>query len=874
MKPPTPVERVFLALGGRTPLAWTALGDLRAERARRARQGKRFGAWLGFVTGLASVGIRLGVQRVGRIGTRERRDGMRSDDVRREFMWAIRASWRRPASSLMTVLATAVGITGVSVVATLMIGALLVPLPYPDSGRLLLLAQERDGNAISLSWPDFRDWEASSVTTADLAGYQYQSVVAPRDGGARRLRAYRVTARFFSTLGVDPALGRTFSDESAGDGDREVVVSHAVWRDLLGADRSVLGTSLVLEGEPFAVIGVMPPEFDFRRNADVWLPLEPTVPGSELESRSVHAGLYAVARPHEGVDLAAFEASLSETAAELEDRFPDSNRGVRPVVTRYDEAERGDLAQMFGLTFGAVLVLLAVACLNALALTHRRNLQRRSETALQVALGCSRRRLVLKSLAEAGVLTGTGGLVALVVLALAGPAVAWLGLDVVPGASRLAIDPVTAGIVLLLVAAVTAVIAVAPPLTVGRRGAPALRSDIGAGQVRMRSDVLVAGQVALSILLLSTAALLGRSLHALSKVEMGFDPSDVLSARVDLPADRFGWPERVAFFEELLPRIAVIPGVESAGVVDPLPLSGRDRSQRFWVEGTPYTGDDDLERVEYAPASPGYFEAMDIDVVEGRGFDALDVGDPSVALVARSTAERLWPEGRAVGQRLVGGGPDSGNPPLEVIGVVEDVRHYGAREAAPLQMYFAYAQLPLGGTIVVEASSGDAGALVTALRAAVAEVDPGVPIYSVAPLDALFADTVASERAAAGVLTAFATAALLLTLLGVTAVLTREIARRQRELAIRASLGATHLALATHLVRTAMVPVGVGTLIGLILVFGAGRAIEALVYGVSTYDLATLLGVAVAVMLTSIFAALIPAIPGVRRLGDPRHLTS
>jgi predicted permease len=355
---------------------------------------------------------------------------------------------------------------------------------------------------------------------------------------------------------------------------------------------------------------------------------------------------------------------------------------------------------------------------------------------------------------------------------------------------------------------------------------------------------LVVSQVSLSVLLLVGAGLVARSLEQIFAEDLGFGTADVLTFRVEHSGYAGEeWP-RLAL--DMVRRLEALPGVASAGVVEPLPLSGRDRSQRFWIEGRPFTGSADLERADYAPATRGYFESLGIPLIAGRHFGSTDDGSPSVVLVSRSTAERFWPGEDALGKTVISGGPDSGNPPLAVVGIVGDVRHYGVRAPAPNQIYFHYPQLPLGGTVVLRAARGRVDELAPAIRRAVAEVDPSVPIFDLNTLDALFARSIRDERSVAWGLGFF----------GVYAVVERATSRRMREMAIRAAFGAGRATLFRDVLRGAMSPVALGIAIGLAAALALSRIVESLLFGIVPSDPATYglvaLGVAAAALIASI----------------------
>lgn len=790
--------------------------------------------------------------------------------IKQDFRVALRVHARSLGATVLVVLTLGLGIGGVSSVYTVIKGVLLAPLPYPDAHELVLLQETFGEDAISVSYPNFLDWRERSRSFRDLASYQYASFALQRDAEALRLRGYRANHELFRVLGVEPEMGRTFTaEEDAPGGAPVAVISHSLWLDGFGGEPDALGASVVLDGEAHTVVGVMPPGFDFRSGGEAWVPIGRLVPGSELEDRAAHPGLYVVGRLAAGVGPGDAEDEMAGIASELREAYPDVNgeAGIRLRTLR--DAVVGGVEQPLFLAMAAAALLLLIACFSIGSLLQARNVERSREVAVRLALGSGRARLARQFLTESLLLALPGGLLG---LAFASAVPALLDASALDGLPRMELVGVDPGVVAFAVALSLGLgVAVGLLPAAATRGG-ALHGDLreaapgtgGGERGRRFRTTLLTGQVALSVLLLVGAGLLARSLEGLLEEDLGFEPRGVLTFRLDMPDERYGRPERALFVPQLIERLEGMPGVRAAGVVEPLPLSGRDRNQSVYVEDRPYSGPEDLTWIDYGPATAGYFEALRIPLLEGRSFESTDVGDPPVAIVSRSTAERFWPGRSAIGRTLVPGGRDSGNPPLTVVGVVGDVRHYGVRGPLPNQMYLPYRQLPLGATVVVRTDNGDPLALVPGVRAVVAELGPGVAIHGLATLSRLFDRSIADTRSLAWAVAFFGSFALLLTLLGVYGTVTRSVAQRTHEMAVRVALGAGRGSLLGTILRGVLVRVAGGLVVGIVGAALTSRLLESFLYGVGPADIATYVAVAGIFTVTAFVAALVPSLRALR----------
>lgn len=785
-----------------------------------------------------------------------------------EVRYGARVLRRHSGGTTLIVLTLALGIGGVSAVAAIMKGVLYAPLPYPQGEELVLLQETRGDNLVSVSYPNYRDWRERSRTFESLAAYQFANLTMNRPEGARRLRAYRAEAELFDVLGVPALHGRLFTrTEDATGGAPVAVIAHHLWRDAFGGAMELSELRLELDGEMHDVVGVMPPEFDFRSAADVWVPLGRQVAGSELENRGTRAGLYVVGRLAAGQSEAAARVEMADIGSELARAYPDENRDVGVQLRTLRDTLVGDADRTILIVLVAVSLLLVVACVNVANLLAARSAMREGEVAVRLAVGGAWGGIARQFTIESLLLSLAGGALGTGLAYLAVEAVGRAGLGALPRAEFIRLDATVLATTLGLATAVGLATAIAPIVAFRsgrlRKGLGSYAAGITGRRGAFGRSALVSVQVGLSVLMLVGATLVTRSLGLIFSEDLGFETADRVSFRLELSGSEFA--DRPALARDILARLEVEPGVLGAGIIEPLPLSGRDRTNRFWVEGRPYSGADDLENSDYAPASSGYFEAMGIPLIAGRNFESTDDGSPSVVLVSRSTAARFWPDQDPLGRTLVGGGPDSGNPTLTVVGVVEDVRQFGVREAARNQVYFHYEQLPLGGTVVAHTTPGQSHALASRVRGIVAEVDPSVAIFDLATLDALFDRSVQSERNAAWALTAFGSLALALTLFGVYAVVERSSSQRMREMAVKAAFGAARGTLMVDVLRGAMVPVLAGIGLGLTVAVVMSRALASLLYEVQPSDPVTYGMVALGVAAAALLASMRPSIRAATR---------
>ena len=781
-----------------------------------------------------------------------------------DFRIALRNLRKNPGFTAVTVLILALGIAGVTIIFSAVDGLLLSPLPYPGSDRLVQIWEtdrRRDVAEGSVSPLNLEDWSDGSRRLQVMAGYGYEAPVLAGEGPAQRLRAVTVNPAFFSVFMVEPHLGRVLSSED--EGARVAVLGHGLWQDRLGGDPAIVGRSLTLDGEPYTVVGVMPRGFSFPGYTELWVPLR--LDRGRL-SRGSHF-LFAVGRLAADATLAAAQDEMSALARALEERHPDTNEGQGVRLVPLQEQLVGDLRSRVLILFGAVALVLLSACANVANLLLVRATARGREVSVRAALGASRRRLLQPFLAEA---------LALAALACAlGVGLAKAGLEVLLSASPVRIPgPVSIGLdVRVLTFAVAASLAtallfgLAPALQASRvAAAGALREGAPTGGRRTQRlrRLLVAGEVALAVVLLAGAGLLVTSFHRLTSVDPGFRPEGVMSMKVELTSTRYAERSaQAAFAEQAVERIEALPGVRAAGVVDDLPFSGSRSSSSFEIAGR--EPGSDLWQSDVRAVTPEYLPAMNVPLLAGRGFSDDDSPESvPVAIVNAAFAARWFPDVNPIGQRILIGDHRErdvfGGPVWrEIVGVVGDIHHDQLASRPSPELYTPFAQRPETRVSFVVRTYGEPRAIVPSVQAALAEMDPNQPIYDIRAMEERLEDSVAAPRFHAGLLSAFAATALILTVLGIYGVSSYAVRQRTREIGIRMAVGADGSDVRRLIVLRSLVDVGAGLLAGLVAAIALGRVLAGLLYGVSPHDPLIFAGVIVLLGVAGLASSWMPA---------------
>ena len=798
------------------------------------------------------------------------------DDTLRDLALAARSLRRTPGFAAVAVLTLAVGIGATTAIYRVVDAVLLRPLPFADAGRLVVVRQHRVEDArtpLEATYPDFVEWRAQARSFDGVAAVPTNAsrfVLETPDGGGEQVYGALGSGELFAVLGARPLLGRTLRPEDDRAGAAPVaVVGHRLWRTRLGGDPAAVGRPVTLGGTTYTVVGVMPPGFEFPRAAELWVPLLPAI-DTLAQSRQVgFLNVVARLRPDASVERA--DAEMDAVTARVMAANGPAGLRVAATVTRLSDELLADARPALRLLLAAAALLLAAACANVANLMLARGGARRAELAVRAALGAGRGRLVRQMLAEAALLAVAGTVLALVLCAAGLDALVALGpARDLAGAERIAVDARVLGFAAALALLTAAAFGVLPALRdASTDPADALRGGVAAGRAtaggrgRRVLRALVAAQVALAVVLLVGAGLLGRSFAKLRGVELGFDRTRTLTAQVYLPEAKYpSVAEARTFYDELVARAGRLPGVEAAAGVLIRPLEGPDGfDYPVTVEGR---GADEQARnplLNYEAVTSDYFRAMGIPLLRGRGFTADDRADaPPVVVVSRAVAERFWPNGDAVGRRIKWGGPASRRPWVTVVGVAGDGRYRGAREVT-LDVYVPHTQSPwpLNHVVLRASREGGAVAAAAALRSELRAMDPGVRAVDVATVGEMLDRSLTRPRFNALLLGLFAGAALVLGAVGIYGVTSYATAQRAREMGIRLALGARPGDVRGLVMREAAGMAAAGIAVGVVAALAASRLLGGLVFGVGTADPLTFAAVPLFLAAVALLAALVPA---------------
>jgi putative ABC transport system permease protein len=850
------------------------IADTIVERWRASRRG-RVRLLAREVTGLLLAGfrLRLSLRHERRPKkTETRRGGGAMDTVLHDLRISLRGLAKRPAFAAIAVLAMTLGVGASVAIYSVFHAVLLRPLPFEEPDRLVTLWEknsERGWYKVQAAPANFLDWKEQSGSFSGMAAYNswLDELSLVVEGEPTVVRSSRVTGSFFEVLGVPPLLGRFFDDSHTWAGsERVAVLSRRLWSSRFGADPAIVGRTIELDSEPYLVLGVMPEELRFPYpEADLWLSMawEPES-RSEAHFRQAHS-LFVVGRLRKGVPLEEAEAEIASIMARLAREYPETNRRMESGATGLHEWVVGDTRRPLQILMAAVLFVFLIACINVANMMLARDAGRLDEMKIRRALGGSGVRLLLPGLAD-GVILGTvaGALGVLMGISILRPILA-LSPEKLPRIDEIAVDSRVVGFAfgVSLVGALLAGIVSASRAAVSERsGGLALGArggSISRGSKRATA-ALVALEVTLSLPLVVGAALMIETLWGLTRVEPGFDPVNVLTARVSVPVARYVEPEKwPSFVETFVRSVSVIPGVESVAGSRRLPFTGGGVTHDFTAEGWPPDrfGID----ARHDEATPGLFRTMRVPLLRGREFTWSDrPGAARVVIVNQALAERYFPGEDPVGARITfDRAPDAESVWREIVGVVGNVRDETlALEEAPTIYAPVLQEGNLAMHLLVRSSSHPEG-LSDLVRSRLATVDPAVPLYDVTTLEERVSASLSRERFLLALLAASALVALALATVGIGGVVSQSTSRRVREIGIRMALGAEARSVVGLVVREGMRPVLVGIAVGAVAAAVLARAMSGLLFDVEPLDPETFLAVAALMTAAALLACFVPA---------------
>jgi predicted permease len=787
------------------------------------------------------------------------------DSLRQDLTYATRRLWQSPGFALVAVLTLALGIGATSAIFSIVNAVLLRPLPFPEPDRLVEVAQVWKGKPAVYSPQNFLDVEAQAKSFERLAAIDTTGVTLTGHGAAARLEGAEVSAAFFDVLRARPVHGRGFVAGENEPGTRVVVLGHRLWLDRFGGDPGLVGRTVQIDREPRTVVGIAPPGFSHPEGAEIWLPM---TYDERFRTNSRGAWyLTVVGRLAPGASVASAREEVKTIAARLETTYPDANEGVGGTVRSLHEATVGDTRGSLLVLLGAVGLVLLVACVNVANLLLARISGREGELALRAALGAGRGRIVRQLLTESLLLALAGGVAGVLLAAVLVDGLLALQPQGVPRLAEVRIDRGVLAFAAVLSLLTSLLFGALPAIRMSRKAeAQSLRQGsrgiLSGGRPGLRGG-LVVGQIALAMVLLAGSGLLIRSFSLLRRVDPGFDAKSALTFRVSLPDSAYADDaKRNSFYDALDGRLRALPGVRAVGAVSGLPMTGNTFIISFTVDGRPEPPPALQPSLHVAVADAGYFRAMGIEIVRGRGFSAGDdLNAPQVVVLSETAVRRHFADEDPIGKRIrLGLGGNRGRKAGgEVVGVVRDVKRYGLAKESPPEIYVPSAQFPLQSMAVVLRSDVPPRSLATAAERAVHELDAELPVVRIATLEEIVARSISEPRFYTLLLAAFAASALFLATLGLFGVMSYAVSQRTRELAVRLALGARQPALLRMVLREALALGLAGAALGLAGALLVSRSLSTLLYSVSPSDPVTLSVVALLLVVTTLVAGYLPA---------------
>lgn len=780
---------------------------------------------------------------------------------RQDIQYGIRALVKRPAFTSGLVVILALGIGANTAMFSIINSILLRKLPFEDPARVVTVWETIPQKGIdksTVSVPTFAQWQTQNSVFEQMAVYDVDTHVLTNAGEPERIPSAQVSPNFFSVLGVQAILGRTFApDENQPGRDHVVMLSHSLWQRRFNSDQTIIGRTLVLSNVNYTVVGILPQDFQFIDPTELWSPLS-----IEDERQSCDACHFftVIARLKKSQNLDQARAEMTVLARRLQEQQQES-KGVN-VITLGDHLVAGVRRSLLILLATVTFVLL-IACINVANLLLARTGERQREFAVRAAMGATRLRLIRQVLVESVIIALLGG-----VLGLAG-ARSSMGVisALIPAGvlqDRSYMDLRVLGFTFLLSLLTGIVFGMIPAIRASKIEFNELlkdstRGSTGGVQHTYLRRLTIIGEVALSLLLLVGAGLMIKSFLLLQRTSPGFNPDDLLTARVFLNGDDYTEAQQKAtFFQQALQQLETIPGVQSVGATTTLPLSGASINFRFSVDGQVAKGSAEKTQAQYRAVSPDYFRTMGIPLLHGRGFTDRDESNAlGVVVINETMARQVFPDGDALGKHLTitYGKPTS----REIVGIVGDVKHLRLNEEAKPEMYVPYLQNPWSSMTFVIRSAVPPNELVFTVRQRIWAVNKNQPIDKILTMNQILSESVAQPRLVAFLLGVFAAFAFALSAMGIYGVTSYSVSQRTHEIGIRMALGASRADIYKLVIKQGMTNVLFGIVSGLILSLIATRILSGLLYGISAIDATTMIQASLLLAGAALLACIIPA---------------
>ena len=798
------------------------------------------------------------------------------DRLLQDVRHAVRVLRKTPVFTAVVIFTLALGIGANTAMFSVVNAVLLQDLPFADPSRVVDINEYNEGQPTAIAPANFVDWRRLARSFQSMAVYRPRTFnVSTGSGEPERLVGAQTSSTFFDVLGVTPILGRQFTRDDAEPGRTTVVLSYGFWQRRFGAAADVVSRTLRLNGESYTIAGVMPPGFNFPQDAEFWISsaydLPPGGPGDPRQNRGGHY-LRGVARMNDGVTIDQANAELATITQQLVAQYPETNTNFVTRAASLQEQLVGSARTPLLILLGAVGCVLLIVIANVANLLMARATVRARELAIRAAVGANRRTLVRQLLTESVVMAAVGGGL--------GVLLAFWGVDLilsldpgeVPRVTAIAVDATALAFAVALSLVTGVLFGVGPAWQASR---PELQSTLkdatrgttGEGSRQFARMGLVLAEVAISLVLLVGAGLLFRSLMTLMDVPLGFTTSGVMTMQVAPSGESYRAPGHfINYWNRVLENVRAVPGVKAAALSASAPMAPGMSVLGFQIAGRPELPLHQSPVGHFLEVSPGYFNTMGIPVLKGREFTAPDaIENPRVIVINEAMARREFPNDEPLGQRFSFGAPPGQEPQwLEIVGVVGNVRQYRADEAPVPMTYAVHTSAPQRAYSVIVRTDGDALASASSVRAALQSVDPSLPIARARTLDEVIGASLTQRKFNMTLLIVFAGIALVLAVAGIYGTVAYAVAQRTQEIGIRVALGASTGEVLRLVLVDALKPVAAGLALGMLAAFALTRALDRLVYGISTTDTVTFVTLPLFLGLVAMLASWLPALRATR----------
>ncbi len=794
------------------------------------------------------------------------------DTIFRDLRYASRLLIKNPGFTAVAVLSIALGIGANTTVFSVINAVLLKSLPYKEPNSLVLLwgankTEERLKDRNQLSATDVADYRSQSSSFEEVAPYTGWYPIMSGDTEAERIPAIQVGDGFFKVMKGTPLFGRVFAPEEQEEGkDFVIVLSHALWQRRFGGDPNIVGKAVSLNSRPYTIVGVMGPDFKPLPTALVapegqfYRPIAEGYDDSKRDERHVRA----IARLKPGATLAQAQSEVNVIAQRLEQQHPQTNKNQGGHVVSITDDIVGEIRPTLWMIFGAVVLVLLVACANVANLLLARSSVRYKEITIRSAIGAGRGQLIRQLLTESLLLSIVGGVLGLVIAFWGTGLVSSAGSQINPMFQHIQLDTRVLLFTLGMSIVTGLIFGLAPALQVSKPNLTESLKEGGRGSGSSRNRVrsaLVVSEIAMTLVLLVCAGLLMRTVMRLRGVDTGFKAENILAMNIGLPGIKYPKPEnQVAFFKQATEQIASLPGVKAAGITSVLPLSDNFDGRGLVVEDQPRPRGEEIS-VDLYVTTPGYLQAMSISTLNGRGLVDQDTVDSAkVALINQTMANQLWPNQDPLGKRIRFPGNET-SPPLwrTVVGVVSDVSQYGLDQKPPMQIYLPHSQFPTSFNTIVVKTESDPAAMTNAVRGAILSVDKDQAVFNVTTLEQLLGESIAKRKFFMLLLLVFAALALTLAAIGIYGVMSYVASQRTHEIGIRMALGAQGKDVLRLIIGNGMTLALTGVALGLLGALGLTRVMAGILFGVTTTDALTYISVSAGLIVVALLACYVPA---------------